>query len=611
MEEYEKNFNCIREVLEYNVKKTILAAKTGHAGACMSMMEQMIVLYFSECFDLKTGRDKLLCRGHLGPLRYNIFALLGWVDGEQLINGGYRKFGTPFHGHEDMYKTPGIDCTPSGSLGMLLSYAAGMRLAGDEGKIVVSLGDGEETEGNVAEAARNIIALNLLDIVVLIDCNKKSLSTSVAEYDTVDLAKLWNAYGYETFQVQNGHDFFELYSTLKAVSLISKPTCVIIKTIKGHTILGCEKHQTGFHVYHKTPSDSRLSDDVDFQIKQPSPEALAFVRDLKLPPRRYAKIENAIEYFNNVRLVDETCLPKVNNLYTTFYNFLLKYAQSRERRIIVLTPDYPPRDVVAGGFFKNEPNINYINVGLREQHCIAMIRGIRATDKNSLVVVLMGDAFLYRMADQMYVLNQINEQNCIFLSVEGGISAAKNGSSHQSTSQPGFAASLNNFDAYEPCVNSDLIAIMQRHTCLVSKSCYIRIHKLHTFADFFDISKNLKLYAATFGARCDIEGCISSPPRVLITCGIFASKILLPEFIKKFQRVYFICNLASSLPDLAQDLKQESFENIFLYYNGSVQILADLVRRMVSPEFKLENGFTNGLTGDSLDLFRHFFKEPS
>lgn len=67
----------------------------------------------------------MLVRGHLGPLRYNLFAMLGWMDQEETLH--YREYGSRLHGHEDTRVTPGVDITPSGSLGMLLSYAVGAR----------------------------------------------------------------------------------------------------------------------------------------------------------------------------------------------------------------------------------------------------------------------------------------------------------------------------------------------------------------------------------------------------------------------------------------------------------------------------------------------------
>lgn len=91
-------------------------------------------------------RDYVLVRGHIGPLRYNIFCHLGWMDKSEMIT--YREFGSRLHGHEDMNIVPGVDLTPSGSLGMLLSYSVGACISLKNLKISNKtwcfLGDGEE-----------------------------------------------------------------------------------------------------------------------------------------------------------------------------------------------------------------------------------------------------------------------------------------------------------------------------------------------------------------------------------------------------------------------------------------------------------------------------------
>ena len=108
---------------------TILNAKNGHIGGNMSSVELLTALYFGGVFnfdptdDKNENRDRVLIRGHEGPLRYTIFSILDYINKDELST--YRKYGSRMHGHEDMHETPGVDITPSGSLGMLLSYGVG------------------------------------------------------------------------------------------------------------------------------------------------------------------------------------------------------------------------------------------------------------------------------------------------------------------------------------------------------------------------------------------------------------------------------------------------------------------------------------------------------
>ena len=105
----------------------------GHLGGSSSSVELMVSLYFGGHlrYDVNNPRhllrDRVLVRGHVGPVRYTIFSLLGWISRDELTK--YRQLGSILHGHEAMDVTPGVDITPSGSLGMLLSYGTGCSLA--------------------------------------------------------------------------------------------------------------------------------------------------------------------------------------------------------------------------------------------------------------------------------------------------------------------------------------------------------------------------------------------------------------------------------------------------------------------------------------------------
>ncbi len=87
-----KYLKYVSNVVKFNMLNTIKIAKTGHLGACCSSNELMAVLYFSDIlrYDINnpnhTNRDYVLVRGHVGPLRYNIFALMGWMDASEMFH---------------------------------------------------------------------------------------------------------------------------------------------------------------------------------------------------------------------------------------------------------------------------------------------------------------------------------------------------------------------------------------------------------------------------------------------------------------------------------------------------------------------------------------------
>ena len=79
---------------------------------------------------------------------------------------------------------------------MLLSYGVGAAVEsknkGQKNNIIVFLGDGEEQEGNVSEAARHGASLELDNLICIIDKNGKQLSRPTKESDSKsDLETIW------------------------------------------------------------------------------------------------------------------------------------------------------------------------------------------------------------------------------------------------------------------------------------------------------------------------------------------------------------------------------------------------------------------------------------
>ena len=239
---------------------TILNANNGHLGGNMSSVELLTALYFGGIFNFdpedskNPNRDRVLIRGHEGPLRYTIFSLLNYIDKDELNT--YRTFGSRLQGHEDMKITPGVDITPSGSLGMLLSYGVGSAIAnkdkGIDAKTIVFLGDGEEQEGNVEEAARHATTLNLDNLICILDKNKKQLSRPTEESDGHDIKKIWEGYGWNVLEIKNGNDIEQVLEVYKQLSNIKSPTMVIANTIKGYGVKGAEDHYSGYHTLSST-----------------------------------------------------------------------------------------------------------------------------------------------------------------------------------------------------------------------------------------------------------------------------------------------------------------------------------------------------------------------
>ncbi len=221
--------------------KMIHTAQSGHPGGSLSATDFMTALYFNE-LNLRpkepmwTERDRfVLSKGHVCPVLYTCLGMRGYFDMAELAT--LRKEGSILQGHPDMKRCPGVDIS-TGSLGQGISVAVGMAIAGkrDEKdyRVFTLLGDGETNEGQVWEAAACASKYQLDNLVVIVDNNNLQ---NDGECDTImptlDLAKKFDAFGFETFNI-DGHDMQQILDAFeKAKVKNGKPKCIVGKTVKG------------------------------------------------------------------------------------------------------------------------------------------------------------------------------------------------------------------------------------------------------------------------------------------------------------------------------------------------------------------------------------------
>ena len=240
--------------LRKNVVKMICNAKSGHPGGSLSAADIVTALYFSEMnVDPKNprmeDRDRfVLCKGHAAPVLYAALAEKGYFEKDLLMT--LRKYGSPLQGHPDMKKLPGVDAS-TGSLGQGLSIANGMALAGKLDKkdyrVYALLGDGEQQEGQVWEAAMTAAHYKLDNVCAFLDFNNLQIDGNVNEVMGVEpVDAKWEAFGWHVIKI-DGHNFTEILNALEeAKNVKGKPTIIIAKTIKGKGVSFME-NVCGFH----------------------------------------------------------------------------------------------------------------------------------------------------------------------------------------------------------------------------------------------------------------------------------------------------------------------------------------------------------------------------
>jgi transketolase len=218
-------------------------AGSGHYGSAFSIAEILAALYY-KLLHIKPDepewpeRDRfLLGKGHAAIALFPILADLGFFD--RSILDTYTRLGSPLGDHPDMKKVPGVDFS-SGSIGHNLSVSVGMclglRARGSRARVVCLMGDGEQNEGQVWEAAAAANHFGLTNLVGIVDRNGVCSDGPTREImDMEPLDEKWRAFGWEVRHLRDGHDLPLVLETLGGAleGPREKPLMVLADTVAG------------------------------------------------------------------------------------------------------------------------------------------------------------------------------------------------------------------------------------------------------------------------------------------------------------------------------------------------------------------------------------------
>ncbi len=242
------------QMRELIVTDLIGEGKVGHLGGSCSSADIVAALYFHKMkHDPKDpknpDRDRfLLSKGHAALVQYAALAIAGYFPQSELKK--VKSLGAMLQGHPDMTKTPGIEAN-TGSLGQGLSIANGMalglRLDGSKRRVYVIVGDGEQAEGQIWEAAMAASNFRIDNITAIVDCNRLQATGAIIDrFDLNPIRQKWEAFGWNTIEV-NGHDVSALLEAFDAAEQVkSHPTVILAQTVKGKCISFAENN-AAFH----------------------------------------------------------------------------------------------------------------------------------------------------------------------------------------------------------------------------------------------------------------------------------------------------------------------------------------------------------------------------
>lgn len=256
--------------LRRDILRMVHACQSGHPGGSMGCAELFTALYFhtmkhnpANFTQEGKGEDVFfLSNGHISPVWYSVLARSGYFPLEEL--GTFRKINTRLQGHPTTHDgLPGIRIA-SGSLGQGLSAAIGVALAKkldkDSSTVFCLMGDGEQQEGQVWEAAMFAPHNKLDNLLCFIDVNGQQIDGPTNKVLNLgSLTAKYEAFGWEVTTITEGNDMAAVVKGIaEAQDLLGKGKPVIVML---HTSMGSGvDFMEGTHKWHGiAPNDEQLA----------------------------------------------------------------------------------------------------------------------------------------------------------------------------------------------------------------------------------------------------------------------------------------------------------------------------------------------------------------
>jgi transketolase len=257
--EENKLFNLAANTIRCLAMDTVQKAESGHPGMPMGCADLSLALWlkflrYNPKDPAWQNRDRfVLSAGHGSVLLYILLHLAGFDLSMEEIRA-FRQWDSLTPGHPEYHVTPGVETT-TGPLGQGFANGVGMAIAerhlaeifNEPGFPLVDhftfgiVSDGDLMEGIASEAASLSGHLGLGKLIYIYDSNRISIEGSTSlTFDTEDVLKRFQAYGWDTHEV-DGHNFEEVETALqKAKDEENKPSLILART---HIAYGSKEFQ--------------------------------------------------------------------------------------------------------------------------------------------------------------------------------------------------------------------------------------------------------------------------------------------------------------------------------------------------------------------------------
>ncbi|MBO4754708.1 MAG: transketolase [Bacteroidales bacterium] len=268
-----KDLKMKAELLRRELVTLIFRGGTGHTGGDLSVLNLLTVL-FNHTLNVDPKHPKMadrdrfvLSKGHCAEALYTVLADRGFIERAEL--DAYGTCGAHLGGHPDN-SIAGVEIN-TGALGHGLSVGVGMALGakmdGKTWKTYVVMGDGEQAEGSIYEAAMAANKYHLDNLVAFIDRNGLQISGSTEDVMPLEpIHDRWTAFGWDVKTI-NGDDIDSITAALDTIDwTCGKPHLFISKSTKG---LGVGFMENVAKWHHGVPNAAQYEEalhDIDKRI---------------------------------------------------------------------------------------------------------------------------------------------------------------------------------------------------------------------------------------------------------------------------------------------------------------------------------------------------------
>ncbi|MGA7049653.1 MAG: transketolase [Candidatus Sulfotelmatobacter sp.] len=435
----------------------LCAAGSGHAGGTLSVMDITAALYLKVAdHDPQNpswpDRDRIIwSTGHKAPSLYLGLAVAGFCPVEDVMT--LRKLGSAYQGHPHWLKLPGVEVS-TGSLGQGLSIAVGIALAakldGKGHKTFCLMGDGEQQEGQIWEAAMEAGHFHLDNLIGIIDCNRLQIDGWVKDVMEVEpLAAKYASFGWDVLRI-DGHDMKQVVDALRLAKLVvGKPVVILADTVKGKGV-SFMQDQAGWH--GKAPNYEELTkalNELGLSERIPVQQLLDKAKHYQADVEQ--KLDSKMPKFTRDYWWNAGDTMKVK-MEPTRKGFGQSLAENgNDERVVCLGLDISG-SITISDFYSGKPERKkrWISMGIAEQSATSAAAGLAKEGKLPVLGTYATFAAA-RNLDQIRTSVCYGNFNVMIAGAHGGVSVGPDGATHQALEDLFAMQGLPNMSVVVPC----------------------------------------------------------------------------------------------------------------------------------------------------------------